>query len=324
MASAVRCASDRSACRIGCRGKSGGATRDGAAYIRFETGIHGIEQLSAGNHHHVEALARRQEITSPENLSYQSFSAVSPHSVAKLSRGDNSQAPSASIVGSDEHRHIPPLGTKREVKDTLELFVTPDAASLRKAFGLRWHSRGSTLRANGYEEETVRRLRPFALRRLSTWRPFFVAIRTRNPCVRFRRRRFGWNVTLIVGSPATEERWRRNLNSNQTVETLSIRAAMLSPVETVCYSRFPCAGNRRVTPRSFPQLWKKMWKSKGFQTAQRDGWRSEAAFAGAKGKKGRIYKAWPAGRVGSARVDRARLEAKPLHIAPFHSQQAFR
>jgi hypothetical protein len=31
-----------------------------------------------------------------------------------------------------------------------------------------------------------------------------------------------------------------------------------------------------------------MWKSKGFQTAQRGQWRSEAAFAGAKAKKCRI------------------------------------
>jgi hypothetical protein len=43
---------------------------------------------------------------------------------------------------------------------------------------------------------TVSRFRPFARRRLSTRRPFFVAIRTRNPWVRLRRRRFGWNVRL--------------------------------------------------------------------------------------------------------------------------------
>ena len=41
---------------------------------------------------------------------------------------------------------------------------------------------------------TVRRLRPLARRRLSTIRPFFVDILTRNPCVFARRRVFGWNV----------------------------------------------------------------------------------------------------------------------------------
>src|SRR5216683_7728628 len=41
---------------------------------------------------------------------------------------------------------------------------------------------------------TVRRLRPFARRRLRTRRPFFVLMRTRNPCVRLRWRVLGWNV----------------------------------------------------------------------------------------------------------------------------------
>jgi hypothetical protein len=41
------------------------------------------------------------------------------------------------------------------------------------------------------DDVTARRLRPFARRRFSTVRPFFVAMRTRNPCVRRRRRRLG-------------------------------------------------------------------------------------------------------------------------------------
>lgn len=81
-----------------------------------------------------------------------------------------------------------------------------------------------------YEEETVRRLRPFARRRLSTRRPFFVAMRTRNPCVRLRRRRFGWKVTLIVGSPCGEIYQRRNLDSNQAARRLSIIRAAVAAV----------------------------------------------------------------------------------------------
>ena len=52
-----------------------------------------------------------------------------------------------------------------------------------------------------YEDETVSRFRPFARRRFRTSRPFFVAMRTRNPCVRLRRRRLGWNVRFIVVDP---------------------------------------------------------------------------------------------------------------------------
>jgi hypothetical protein len=47
--------------------------------------------------------------------------------------------------------------------------------------------------------ETVSRLRPLALRRLSTALPFCVAIRVRNPCVRRRRRLLGWNVLTAFG-----------------------------------------------------------------------------------------------------------------------------
>src|SRR4030095_92063 len=45
-----------------------------------------------------------------------------------------------------------------------------------------------------YSLLTVRRLRPFARRRLSTSRPFLVLIRTRNPCVFAPWRVFGWDV----------------------------------------------------------------------------------------------------------------------------------
>jgi hypothetical protein len=40
--------------------------------------------------------------------------------------------------------------------------------------------------------ETVRRFRPFARRRLITARPPGVAMRSRNPCVLFRRLLLGW------------------------------------------------------------------------------------------------------------------------------------
>ena len=52
---------------------------------------------------------------------------------------------------------------------------------------------------------TVRRLRPFARRRLSTFRPPCVFIRERNPCVFFRRRTFGWNVLFMERLPSGVE-----------------------------------------------------------------------------------------------------------------------
>ena len=47
-------------------------------------------------------------------------------------------------------------------------------------------------RVRGYRgEDTLMRFRPFARRRFKTMRPFLVLMRTRNPCVRRRRRLFG-------------------------------------------------------------------------------------------------------------------------------------
>ena len=50
---------------------------------------------------------------------------------------------------------------------------------------------------------TERFLRPLALLRLMTRRPFLVAIRTKNPCVRLREVLLGWNVRFIFDYPCT-------------------------------------------------------------------------------------------------------------------------
>ena len=46
--------------------------------------------------------------------------------------------------------------------------------------------------------DTVNFLRPLARREANTRRPFFVAMRSRKPCLLTRRRLCGWNVLFIV------------------------------------------------------------------------------------------------------------------------------
>ena len=70
--------------------------------------------------------------------------------------------------------------------DLLELGAPADAL-VRPEIQPRWPATAS----ERYSLLTVRRLRPFARRRFSTSRPFFVLIRTRNPCVFSRWRVFG-------------------------------------------------------------------------------------------------------------------------------------
>jgi len=48
---------------------------------------------------------------------------------------------------------------------------------------------------------TARRLRPFARRRFRIWRPFFVAMRARKPCVRLRLILLGWYVRFVAMIP---------------------------------------------------------------------------------------------------------------------------
>jgi hypothetical protein len=75
------------------------------------------------------------------------------------------------------------------------------ARSSRRGFAARGIVTEATSRDRADETDdllysllTVRRLRPLARRRLRTRRPFFVLMRTRNPCVRLRCRLLGWNV----------------------------------------------------------------------------------------------------------------------------------
>jgi hypothetical protein len=60
-----------------------------------------------------------------------------------------------------------------------------------------------TLDADTGRRHTLRRRRPFRRRRANTARPPFDRIRTRNPCVRLRRLRFGWNVLFMT--PLSQE-----------------------------------------------------------------------------------------------------------------------
>jgi len=65
----------------------------------------------------------------------------------------------------------------------------------------------------------VSRLRPFARRRLRTFRPPCVFIRSRKPCVFFRRRVFGWYVRLIGNSFHQTSNLRSVLTAFSQVKT---------------------------------------------------------------------------------------------------------
>lgn len=135
----------------------------------------GVEQLALRDDDHVEPGS---ELVATKNLSNQSFRSIPGHGAPKLPRCGDPQPAHAGLVGQDEHRGVAAMNPDAPFIDLLELGSPADP------FG------GAEPRI-AYSLLTVRRFRPFARRRFSTRRPFLVLIRTRNPCVRLRRREFG-------------------------------------------------------------------------------------------------------------------------------------
>jgi len=159
-------------------------TCDERSVIGFKNGQAGIEQLALGHDNHVAA---RRDLVSPENLSYQSLGAIPHDRAAQFSRRGDSEPPRALGLRQHEHRAEPAADPGPALVDQLEIGAATDVLRGPEA------DRRALAADSGksYSLLTVRRLRPFARRRFSTRRPFFVLIRTRNPWVRFRRRRFG-------------------------------------------------------------------------------------------------------------------------------------
>ena len=125
----------------------------------------------------------RRDVISTKNLSNQTLSAIPDNRSTQSLRRGNAEPSDGQSVRFREQRVIAARNAGPMLVDVLEIGVSADPlawAELQTAYSLL----------------TVRRLRPFARRRFNTRRPFFVLIRTRNPCARLRRRVFGWNVRL--------------------------------------------------------------------------------------------------------------------------------
>ena len=172
------------------------ASLDGMTVVGFKNSQAGVEQ---GSLRHDDDIEARGDLVSTEDLSNQSFRAVSLHRAAQLLGRRNPEPAGAERVGQDEQRRV--------------AAGEPDALVVNQPkFGTTTNplvgpERG---RCQCYSLLTVRRLRPFARRRLSTRRPFLVLIRTRNPWVFLRCRVFGWNVRFPFMTSLRADRDRRS------------------------------------------------------------------------------------------------------------------
>jgi len=118
--------------------------------------------------------------------------AVALNGPAEFSGRGNPQPRTRAVLGQQEHRHQSAMSARSTIVNFLELVTPPEATICAKA-AVHWTAgRQDGHRARSCQrEDTLRRFRPLARRRLRTRRPFLLLMRTRKPCVRRRRRLFG-------------------------------------------------------------------------------------------------------------------------------------
>jgi hypothetical protein len=120
----------------------------------------------------------------PEYFSNEALRAVPLHRAAQPFRGGDAEPSDRQRVRQQEQRREAALDPDAALVHELKLDAAADVFVRSEArHDRRRQIAGPEARAGRYSLLTVRRLRPFARRRLSTSRPFFVLMRTRNPCV---------------------------------------------------------------------------------------------------------------------------------------------
>ncbi len=93
----------------------------GRAKVGLEAGVGGIEQLTARNHHDVDALPARRKGGLAKNLTDQPLRAVPANGVPELSRRDDPYPRSGGSIRRHNHRQIAALTPGAGLEDALEL-----------------------------------------------------------------------------------------------------------------------------------------------------------------------------------------------------------
>jgi hypothetical protein len=192
---------------VGASLRACGSLEEGSK-LALETGIWRIEEFAAWDDDDIEA-GRRLLVT--EQFPCEAFGAVPNDGAAETARGGNSEPRNPNGVGRDEHGHETSVDLGAAVVGQFKVGPAPHVLASPECDHDRTAVRIGELRTRAIpvqrqrSSETVRRFRPLARRRLSTCCPFLVAIRTRNPCVRLRRRLFGWNVRTPLGIEILEK-----------------------------------------------------------------------------------------------------------------------
>lgn len=118
----------------------------------------------------------------PEALSHEPPRAVPRRRLPDPTTHRHAEPVGGTAICQNDEKKVRPVQPPTATEHALELHPPPQAPFRREA-----EPAHDTL--PGRQADS--RFRPFCRRRLSTSRPLLVRMRTRNPCVRFRRRLFG-------------------------------------------------------------------------------------------------------------------------------------
>jgi hypothetical protein len=150
------------------------ASFEEGSVVGFNGAQAGVEQVALGDDDHVEPAG---DFVATKDLSNQSLRSISLNGSAELASRRDPQPADPALVGQDEHCAVAAMESDAPFVYLLIFDAAADSFVWPKA-----HQRAPAR----YSLLTLNRFRPLARRRFSTRRPFFVLIRTRNPCVRLR------------------------------------------------------------------------------------------------------------------------------------------
>lgn len=104
----------------------GDATCDERSVIVFNGSQGGVEQFAFGDDDDVKAMG---DLVTTENLSYQSFGAITSHRAAQFLRRRDAQASNPMLVAQDERGAVTAPKPNAPLVHALELGAPPDAFS---------------------------------------------------------------------------------------------------------------------------------------------------------------------------------------------------
>ena len=103
-----------------------GATLDETSVFGFKNGQGGVEQVAVGDNDDVEP---RGDLVATENLSYQSFGAITSHRATQFLRRRDAQPSDPLLVAEDERGAVAAPKPNAPLVHALELGAPPDAFS---------------------------------------------------------------------------------------------------------------------------------------------------------------------------------------------------